>query len=42
MNSLAQLQVLDRYRGNVDTMTRGWLRVEMPEVSSYSWCLQSC
>jgi len=30
-----------RSRGNVDATLWGWLRVEMPEASSYSWCLQS-
>ena len=29
-----------RSRGNVDMTTRDWPRVEMPEASSYSWCLQ--
>ena len=30
-----------RSRGNIDAMTWGWPRVETPEASSYSWCLQS-
>ena len=46
MSSLAQLWV--QYsevdilwcRGNVDTTMWDWLRVEMPKVSSYLWCLQ--
>ena len=37
----AQLQVWLRSRGNVDATMWGWPRVEMPEASSYSWCLQS-
>ena len=38
MSSLAQYRVeVPRSRGNVDATTWGWLRVETPEASSYSW-----
>jgi len=30
-----------RSRGNVDMMTQGWPRAEMPEASSYLWCLHA-
>jgi len=30
-----------RSRGKVDVTMRGWMRVETPEASSYSWWLQS-
>jgi len=43
VSTLAQLSLrwIPRSRGKVDVMTWGWLRAEISESSSYSWCLLS-